>query len=356
MFWSQPRSFGEGISAQGFLRLESGDLTVNTNEEGHVMWVSTDEGKTWQPRGPVHKREVSVSSFPIHPSHWDTMIQLANGRLLYPWEISPRPKHLEMDYWDMSSYGIWKGQEYQVEGHHHVPEFYAATVAYSDNEGEAWTFPEGQHGRRPSTLIGWFDFQGIPNGMCGVTPIGEVTLAETTDGRILLFGRSTVGRIVHSYSSDGGETWSPVLPTELPSSGSPARLRRIPQTGDLLCVWNQVSHEEIRRGYRRGRLSVAISQDSGQTWGHFKTLELSEGLADVDRIPPEYPIQMLRAHQHVGQLPDGFAWFHYSNVCFAGDKVYIMYSRGWSELGNAEQVVKKGEQVLRIYPLEWLYQ
>lgn len=92
----------------------------------------------------------------------------------------------------------------------------------------------------------------------------------------------------------------------------------------MLCVWNRVSREEIRRGYRRGRLSVAISQDSGEIWANFKSLELSEGLEDIDRIPPEYPIQMVRARDWVGQSPEGFATFDYANVCFAADKVYIL--------------------------------
>ena len=100
---------------------------------------------------------------------------------------------------------------------------------------------------------------------------------------------------------------------------------------------------------------MAISVDSGATWGHFKTLELSEGLEDVDRIPPEYPIKMTRARDDVGHLPDGWAYFHYANVCFAADKVYIMYHRGGPLLGIAEQNLKKQEHVLRIYPLDWLY-
>ena len=48
-------------------------------------------------------------------------------------------------------------------------------------------------------------------------------------------------------------TWSLPQPTELASSYSPCRLRTIPTAGDLLCVWNQVSGDEIRRGLRRSR-------------------------------------------------------------------------------------------------------
>jgi len=134
-----------------------------------------------------------------------------------------------------------------------------------------------------------------------VTDTDEPTIAETKDGKVLFFARSTVGRIVQSWSDDGGVHWTPVLPTNLANSYSPARLVRIPKTGDLLCVWNHMSGEEIRRGYRRGRLTAAISKDGGHAWENFKTLELSEGLDDVARVEPEYPITMLvRARKNVG--------------------------------------------------------
>jgi len=262
--------------------------------------------------------------------------------------------HPELKYEDVSSYGIWKGQRIQVEGHGHLPEIYVTYIAYSDDEGQTWRLAEGNHGRS-NALMGWFNEEGLPNGLNGVSGFGEATAAETKDGRVLLFGRPLVNRIVYSYSSDGGETWSAVLPTELANSISPPRLRRIPKTGDLMCIWNQVSREEIQRSYRRGRLSVAISEDSGATWGHFKTIELSEGLEEIERIPPEYPIKMVRARDDVGQLPEGWAYFHYANVCFGSDKVYIMYLRGSPLLGVAEQNLKRQEKVLRIYPLQWFY-
>jgi hypothetical protein len=189
----------------------------------------------------------------------------------------------------------------------------------------------------------------------GFTPCGEASIAETKDGRVLYFGRSTVGRIVFSRSQDGGQHWSALRPTALAASNSPPRLRRIPKTGDLLCVWNQVSEVEIRRGFRRGRLSAAISKDGGTTWENFKTLEVSDGLDDVARVPTGTEVRDVRADHEVGKLPKGYTFFHDANVNFAGDRVYLMYSRGGPDLGNAEQLLDKQQQVLRIVPLEWFY-
>ena len=223
-----------------------------------------------------------------------------------------------------------------------------SVVYRSDDEGKTWT-------KHPGGLMGWFDFDGMPTGYCGQTGCFEPTMAETREGNVLLIARSTVGRLVQSFSTDGGEHWDAVRPTDLASSESPGLVVSLPETGDLLIVWNQVSREEIRRGYRRGRLSSAISRDGGHSWEHFRTLELSEGLEDVDHILPEHPIQMVRARQWVGPMPDGWAFFHYANLDVIGDRVLVRYSRGTPLLGVAEQKLNKQEAVLRICPVEWFY-
>jgi hypothetical protein len=311
------------------------------------MWLSADEGSTWKPAGPIQ-----VPGGPVFELG-DTMIQLRSGRLLYCWDYNMAGNHPELSYEAVSSYGTWKGKRYQVEGHGHLPEFFASGFSWSDDEGKTWT--SGTYQNMPNVLMGWFDRRGEPTGREGITPCGEASIAETRDGRILLFGRSTVGRIVSSHSTDGGQHWSALRPTALAASNSPPRVRRIPNTGDLLCVWNQVSGEEIRRGYRRSRLSAAVSRDDGATWENFNTIEVSDGLDPVAGVKPDLQIRDVRARQDVGKLPDGYSYFHYPNVCFAGDRVYLMYLRGYPEMGVAEQLLHRQEQVLRIYPLGWFY-
>ena len=169
----------------------------------------------------------------------------------------------------------------------------------------------------------------------------EPSIAETRDGNVLLIARATIGCLVQSFSIDNAEQWYAVTPTEPASSESPAVMVCLPESRDLLIVWNQVSPEEIRRGYRRGRLSSAVSQDGGHSWCRHKTIELSEGLEDIARIPPEYPIQMVRARDWVGLLPEGWAFFHYANLDVVDDSVFLRYSRGMPALGVAEQNLHK---------------
>ena len=342
--WDEAEPLNCEIGASELIRLLSGALAIyGTKGDNRCFASSTDEGKTWSQPSVICPASAGA---PLYHS----MIQLSTGRLLFTMHGGGgRGTHPDLDYTEKSAYGLWRGQRIQIEGHGHMPEMGISIVYRSDDEGKTWEV-------HPCRIMGWFDFEGIPNGYCGQTSCYEPAIVEAKNGGALLIARSTVGRLVQSYSPDGGDNWYAVRPTELASSESPAGLVRIPQTGDLLIVWNQVSREEIRRGYRRGRLSAAISKDGGHSWENFKTLELSDGLEDIDRVTPEYPIQMVRARDWAGALPDDWAWFHYAAVDVVGDKVYIRYLRGYPLLGVAEQYLKKQYAVMRIYPLEWFYE
>lgn len=348
--WSTPVPFGSDVKGTGLVRLASGAIAlVYEGPAGGTLRISRDEGKTWTSQ---------IKAFPPMNNGpnflGDGMIQLSTGRLIWTCSVDYNPKFHGFLYENVQARGLWRGKPYASEGHQHLPEFYTTFVNISDDEGQTWRLAEGYY-HTPQALWGWFDENGMPNGYRGHTSFGETTTAETKDGRVLVFGRSEVGRIVYTYSNDHGDSWDVPLPSELPNSGSPARLRRISKTGDLLCIWNQVSHNEIRRGYRRGRLSAALSKDGGCTWQKFKTLELSEGLEDVARVPPEYPIAMVRSRQSLGRFPDGFAYFHYPNVNTFDDLVYVSYLRGGPLQGIAEQGLGEQTDVLRVYPLEYFY-
>lgn len=352
--WGKPRPLGGArLSAAGIMRLNSGELMLaESNDTGLArLWISEDEGKTWRIQGAVKTLEPKGS---FVTNYFDPMIQLKSGRLLFPWDTTFVSDHVGMSYSAMMAKGTWKGRSYDLEGHQHLPEQFATVLSYSDDLGRTWEYETWQGS--VVAMMGWFDFKGEVNGMAGNTMFVETTMAECSDGRVLWVGRSSVGRVVFSYSNDQGKSWDPVRPADLAGSGSPVRVQRIPKTGDLLLVWNQVSRKEIEEGFRRGRLSAAISKDCGRTWQNFKTIEVSEGLKDVARVPAEFPIQMVRARQHVGKIPDGFKYFHYANVCFAGEKVYILYNRGGPILGTAEQMLERQDPVLRIYPLKWFYE
>ena len=129
---------------------------------------------------------------------------------------------------------------------------------YSDDNGATWGIGK--------------DFKGYnANGERLTTQ--EPGVIELKDGRVLMFIRASGGYQQYSYSSDGGETWTPTIPSKLRSPVSPASMERLPN-GDILCVWN--NREGVPSNVRdRIPLSVGISKDEGETWQFVKNLESS---------------------------------------------------------------------------------
>ena len=93
----------------------------------------------------------------------------------------------------------------------------------------------------------------------------EPTVVELKDGRLLCFMRTDRARVYQAVSEDQGVTWSKPAPSVLHAPESPPLLKRIPQTGDLLAMWNNEQVEPpAHHGY--GHLTAAISQNDGLTW------------------------------------------------------------------------------------------
>lgn len=101
----------------------------------------------------------------------------------------------------------------------------------------------------------------------------EPEVVELGDGRLLMIIRNQVGFIGRSYSTDSGDTWSEMESLGLRSPEAPATIRRVPATGDLLLIWNDVYTAGAPHGGRRTPLSAAISQDDGLTWRTAGVLE-----------------------------------------------------------------------------------
>ncbi len=84
-------------------------------------------------------------------------------------------------------------------------------------------------------------------------------------------------------SKDRGETWSDAEATELPSPSAANCIKRIPETGDLVFLWNNATPEALAvpggtsYHYPRNPLTAAISKDEGQTWTNLKDVERREG-------------------------------------------------------------------------------
>lgn len=127
-------------------------------------------------------------------------------------------------------------------------ESYTCYCLFSDDDGATWR--ESQHVRPADG------------------PAYEPVCIELKDGRVLMLLRTGLGGQYKSLSTDGGETWTEPIPTSLKDAGAPAALSRVPNTGDLLVVWNNNPGAK-----KRNPLTSAISKDEGETWIEFRNIE-----------------------------------------------------------------------------------
>ncbi len=128
----------------------------------------------------------------------------------------------------------------------------------SDDQGRTWTRSRGtvDYGRRGAM---------------------EPEVLELDDGRLLMTLRTQLGHIAASYSGDQGDSWQPAVDWGVRAPESPATVRRIPSTGDLLLVWNDTFEAGADHGGRRNPLTLAVSRDEGKTWNQVRNIEAEKG-------------------------------------------------------------------------------
>jgi len=177
-------------------------------------------------------------------------------------------------------------------------------IFLSDDEGTTWRRAVGK-------------LEPPAQGEAGLQEPGVV---ELVDGSLFLWARTDLGCQYVSRSGDLGEHWEPARPSQLASPLSPASIKRIPDTGDLLLVWNDHSGRFPFPEGRRTPLSVALSNDEARSWHHVKLLE-----AD----------------------PDG--WYCYTAIHFVDEHVLLGYCAGDSTIGGLNRL-----RVVRL-PVDWLY-
>jgi hypothetical protein len=304
------------------LRLASGAIALKYNVPGtggnlsklsaYVM-QSMDEAETWSQ--PV------LVPLPKSRSNATWLIQTRKGRLVLPNE-----------YWFAQSGDRGIG---------------ICTTVYSDTDGRSW--------RESSDALWVWENGGARQGACEVP-----TVVETADGRLLMFMRTWYQRIAQSYSKDGGQTWSPARLNDLVSSNSEIFLARIPNTNDLLCIWNQADTQEIENGFYRARLTAAISKDSGGSWMHFRTFAESPGQRKLSRVSPLSPPRFLRTPIPVPKkekmLDQEFHMNRAPRIHFVGDRVFVRYThRRYKYVdGKLDRFVNQTR--LRAMATDWFYE
>lgn len=236
-----------------------------------LVRFSTDEAVTWSE--PVELIPNEVGYFVMNNSR---VIQLGTGRFIVP-----------------LAYHTEKGK-FTGTG--------KAITLFSDDLGATW---------KRSNMLTLDRKAGLQEP--GVIPL--------KDGSLLMYCRTTAGVQYFSRSTDSGVTWSAAEPSNIRSPLSPASIKRIPKTGDLLLVWNDNGGENPTTARNRTPLSVAVSSDEGKTWTHKKLLER-----------------------------DPAGWYCYTAIEFVGDRVLLAHC----STGEKHYPQLSATQITS-FDLAWLY-
>jgi len=268
----------QNVMSVTLLRFISGEIGLfyavkNSSSDCRLyMRTSKDEGKTWS------DKILTIPQEGYYVVNNDRVIQHTSGRLLFP-----------ADYHPFSQGKLGPG---------------ISMCFFSDDKGKTW--------QKSKT-----ELQAPENSHSGLQEPGII---ELKDGSLMMLMRTDLGCQFRSYSHDRGETWSLAQPTDIISPVSPATVKRIPKTGDLLLIWNDHSGKYPYVSGKRTPLCSAISQDEGKTWKNSKLLE-----------------------------NDSDGWYCYTSCVFINERAVLSYCAGNSQIGGLNLLQ------ITLVDIDWFY-
>jgi sialidase-1 len=288
--WSAPKTIVENegrynVMSVSLLRSASGKLHLAYLVKNdwldcrpHLR-TSADDGASWS----APKLILPAPGYFVVNN--DRLIQTAKGRLLLPvaFHRSRGQDPLSSRSFDPRATALW---------------------IYSDDDGQKW-----------QEAANWWAMP-IRSG----SGLQEPGVVERADGSLFSWARTDAGFQYGLESKDGGKNWSAPTPTTLASPVSPASIKRIPGSDELLAVFNDHSGRFPFPKDKRSPLVAAISKDGGATWGRPKLLEGD---------------------------PDG--WYCYAAIHFVGEDVLFAYCAGDSAKKTYLNVLR-----IRKTSLAWL--
>ena len=234
------------------------------------IWVSHKFNGKWT---PVVEVANGVENPELRYPTWNPVLfQPKEGNLLLFYKIGPSPS----EWWGMittSSDGGWNWTEPKriVDENEQVligpvknkPIQLAdgTILAPSSREDDGWRAhveASSDNGKTWTALTGPLN---NPKQMHAIQP----TLLTYLNGRIQMLCRGSEGKILETWSSDGGKNWSPMQPMILPNPNSGIDSVTLTD-GRQLLVYNHSRRSQPGMGHKgRGILNVALSID-GKNW------------------------------------------------------------------------------------------
>jgi sialidase-1 len=228
----------QNVMSVSLLRLQSGKIAlfylIKNSWHDCRPWiqVSTDEAQTWS----APKLVVDAPGYFVLNN--DRVIQLRTGRLIAPvaFHRARRSDPHDRRSFDGRALALWY---------------------LSDDEGQTWREAN--------------DWWGVP--LPSRSGLQEPGVVELSDGNVFTWARTDLGAQWGCVSTNAGLSWPPPAATSLKSPLSPASIKRLPGSTDLLAVFNDHSGAFPFPKGKRTPLVAAISSNGGQTWPARKVLE-----------------------------------------------------------------------------------
>ncbi|OIO97132.1 MAG: hypothetical protein AUJ92_04275 [Armatimonadetes bacterium CG2_30_59_28] len=300
--WVHPLCQPLSVESSGpFVEMADGSLAT-VDSQG--MRISGDDGVTWSEARPVceglNDGEPSSRRLVRTQSDVLSMVYLDFTDYKFSWdEKAGEPKDdCRMEVWTIRSVDggrTWNDRQRLLDGYNanffgfiqtsagrlvvvleHLvsnPGRWVVCSFVSDDDGQSWVRSNlidlGGHGHHD-----------------GAT---EPTVAELSDGRLLMLIRTNLDRFWQAFSDDGGRYWRVIQPSSIDASSAPGHLVRL-RSGRLALVWNRLNPErgtrpknapsqasEVPTSWYREELSFALSEDNGVTWTPPLVLARQEG-------------------------------------------------------------------------------
>jgi hypothetical protein len=233
-----------------------------------MMRISSDETASWSDPQPVGS---APGYFVLNN---DRVIQLRSGRLVAPLAFHRSRSAVPKGYgsWDSRAIALWY---------------------LSDDEGKTWREAE--------------DWWALP--VRSKTGLQEPGVVELADGRVFSWARTDQGAQFGCYSGDEGAHWPLPERTALQSPASPASIKRLPGSSDLLAVFNDHSGQFPFTPGKRTPLVAARSGDGGKTWPKRSMIESDPG-----------------------------GWYCYTAIHFTERALLLAYCAGDSKVGGLNRL------------------
>lgn len=234
------------VMSVSLLRMQNGDIGLfylvryGMHDMRLHLRRSADEGASW---GNAH---CCIPGPGYYVTNNDRVVRLSGGRLLIPAAYHKMIRETKEDLGSWDRRGI-------------------VYFFYSDDDGDTW-----MESRNFCSL-------NVPHIDSGLQEPGVV---ELSNGVLWAWARTSAGRQYEMFSRDKGKTWSPAVPSQFTSPNSPLSMKRVPECGHLLAVWNPVPNfltrdtDPVFAG--RTPLIGAVSKDEGESWQSHFAVETEE--------------------------------------------------------------------------------